>query len=155
MNLDEGVEIIIEDIEAIEDVEIEISCQGSYDVEAIEAPREDIVYSITEQEPVFEGDWKYLSTMVSNQIRFSETMKEGRTFVEFVVDTTGKMTDFRVIKNLSEENEKEVVRIMNLINQYHTWKPAENRSKKVKVRKVVPVIFKRKVKVEGEKLYFR
>jgi protein TonB len=152
--LDENIEIIIEDIEPIEDVEIEM-CRFVTDVTAIEAPKEDMIYTITEQNAVFEGGWKYFFEIGSNQIRFSETMKEGRVFIEFVVDTTGKMTNFKVRKNLSEENDKEALRVVNLINEYYTWKPAEQRGKKVKVKMCFPIVFKRKeeIKSNSERVY--
>ena len=46
---------------------------------------------------------------------------------------------------------------MNLINEYHTWKPAEQRGKKVKVKMCLPIVFKRKekVKLNSERVYRR
>ena len=110
-----------------------------------------------EQNAVFEGGMDNFYEIVNNQMRFSETMKEGRVFIQFVVDTTGKMTDFKVVKSISEENDKEVLQIMNLINEYYTWKPAEKRGKKVKVRMCLPIVFKReeKVKSNAERVYKR
>ena len=87
------------DIEiTIEDVEIEMSCQGHWEIKSIEAPREDMIYTITEQSATFKGGMDYFKEIVNNQMRFSATMKEGRVFIQFVVDTTGKMTDLKVVK---------------------------------------------------------
>jgi protein TonB len=149
-DLDENIEIIIED------VEIEMSCQGDWSVTAIEAPRkEEQIFYIVEQSAVFEGGMDNFYDVLNNQMHFSETMKEGRVFIQYVIDTTGKMTDMKVVKGLSEENDKEALRIMNLINEYYTWQPAEQRSKKVKVRMCLPVVFKREKKVESnvERIY--
>jgi protein TonB len=153
----DDIEIIIEDIEPIEDGEIEM-CRFVTDVTAIEAPREEEeIFCIVEQSAIFEGGMNNFYDIVTNQIHFSEMMEEGRVFIQFVVDTTGKMTDIKMIRGLSEENDKEALRIMNLINEYHTWKPAEQRGKKVKVRMNMPIIFKleKNQKSNTERVYRR
>ncbi|WP_375563302.1 energy transducer TonB [Bernardetia sp. OM2101] len=111
---------------------------------------------IVEQSATFEGGMDYFYEIINNQMRFSETMKEGRVFIQFVVEKTGQVTDMKVVKGLSEENDKEALRIMNLINEYYMWKPAEQRGEKVKVRMNIPIVFKReKVKPNSEKVYRR
>ncbi|PIY11473.1 MAG: hypothetical protein COZ18_03965 [Flexibacter sp. CG_4_10_14_3_um_filter_32_15] len=151
-DFDDNIEI------TIEDVEIEISCQGNWDVTAIEAPREEEeIFCIVEQSAVFEGGMDYFYEIVNNQRRFLETMKEGRVFIQFVVDTTGRTSEIKVVKGLSEENDKEALRIMNLISEYYDWKPAEQRGKKVKVRMNIPIVFKKKEKIKSnsERVYIR
>lgn len=159
---DADIEIKISECDLYQDVEIEISCQGNWDIEAIEAPREeeeeeDKIFRIVEQNAVFEGGMDYFYEIVNNQIRFSETMKEGRVFLQYVIDTTGTMTDVKMIRGLSEENDKEALRIMNLISEYYKWKPAELRGKKVKVRMNIPIVFKKKekIKLNTERIYIR
>lgn len=155
-DLDQNIKIIIEDIEPIEEVEIEMSCQGNWNVTAIEAPKEEEqIFCIVEQSAIFEGGMDNFYDIVTNQMRFSETMKEGRIFIQFVVDTTGQLSEMKLVKGLAEENDKEGLRIMSLINEYYTWKPAEQRGKKVKVKMCIPIVFKRKeeIKSNSERVY--
>ncbi len=91
----------------------------------------------------FEGGMDNFYRIVNDQICVTEKMKEGRVFIQFVVDTTGKISEMKVVKGLSEENDKEALRIMNFINENYNWKPAEQRGKKVKVRMTIPIVFKR------------
>ena len=74
-----------------------------------------------------------------------------------MVDTTGKMTDFEIMKSISDENSKEVLRMMNVINEKYNWKPAKQRGKKVKVRMSIPIIFTldKKKKTNTERIYRR
>lgn len=98
---------------------------------------------IVEQSASFEGGMDYFYEIVNNQMRFSETMKEGRVFLQFVVEKTGKVSEIKVVKGLSEENDKEALRIMNLISEQYDWIPAKQRDKTVKVRMNIPIVFKR------------
>ena len=153
MNLDEGVEIIIEDIEMIGGL---MGCILITDVTAIEAPREDEeILCIVEQSAIFEGGMDYFKEIVNNQIRFSDTMKECRVFIQFVVNEEGKVSVIKIVKGLSEENDKEALRIMNLISEHYDWIPAKQRDKTVKVRMNIPIVFKRKEKVKSntERIY--
>lgn len=150
---DANIEIIIED------VEVEM-CHFVTDVTAIEAPREEdgeIIFCIVEQSASFEGGMDYFYEIVNNQLHFSETTKEGRVFIQFVVDKTGQTSEIKVVKGLSEENDKEALRIMNLMSEYYKWKPAEQQGTKVKCRMNVPILFKRikKVKSNSERIYRR
>jgi protein TonB len=104
---------------------------------------EEEIFINIETPAVFEGGMDNFYEIVNNQMRFSYRMKEGRVFIEFIVDTTGKMTDLKVVNSLSEESDKEALRIVTLISENYIWKPAEQRGKKVKVRMRVPIILKR------------
>jgi protein TonB len=110
---------------------------------------------IVEQSAVFEGGMEHFLNLVNTQMRFSETMKEGRVFIQFVVNKTGKVSDIKVVKGLSEENDKEALRIMNLISEQYDWIPAKQRNTNVKVRMNIPILFKREKKVESnvERIY--
>lgn len=97
---------------------------------------------IVEPVATFEGGMNNFYTVIRENSRFPEGRKEGRVFLHFVVDTTGKMTDFEIMKSVSEENSKEVLRIMNVINEKYNWTSAQQRGKKVKVRMNIPIVFK-------------
>ncbi|WP_338770060.1 energy transducer TonB [Bernardetia sp. ABR2-2B] len=127
------------------DIEISIEDVVNEPIESLEEEKEEAPFCCIlymEQNAVFEGGMDYFKEVVNNQMRFSETMKEGRVFIQFVVEKTGKVSEIKVIKGLSEENDKEALRIMTLISENYSWKPAEQRGKKVKVRMSIPIFFK-------------
>ncbi len=75
-----------------------------------------LLICVTENPATFEGGMDNFYRIVNDQICVTEKMKEGRVFIQFVVDTTGQLSEMKVVKGLSEENDKEALRIMNFIN---------------------------------------
>ncbi len=153
-NEEEDIKIDLSFLDSIKIDTTQINTEEKYDkdLERIKEMMESGEYDcilIIEQNAVFEGGMEYFYTIVKNQIHFSETMKEGRVFIEFVVDKIGKMSDLKVVKGLSEENDKEALRIMILISENYDWIPAKQRDKNVKVRMNIPILFKREKKVES------
>ncbi len=103
------------------------------------------VYTIVENPPIFEGGMDNFYKIVGKNLKLAET-KEGiatRVLIEFVVDTTGKMTDFEIKQSLNEENSKEVLRVMNLINENYSWQPSTDfrTRKKYKTRLAIFINF--------------
>jgi periplasmic protein TonB len=62
----------------------------------------------------------------------------GRVYIETVIDTTGTLTEIKIIKGLTEEANKEALR---LAQQVPPWIPAEQRGKKLSWRIVIPITF--------------
>lgn len=115
------------------------------DSTAEETPSNQLI-CIVEYPAHFEGGHDLFYEIVENNMNFTKTMKEGRVFIQFVVDTTGKMSEIKVVKGLSEENDQEALRLMKLMSQHYKWKPAEQRGIKIKCRMTMPILFKRKLK---------
>ena len=101
----------------------------------------DYHFSGVENPPVFEGGMDNFYKIVSKNLR-SVDDKIGRVFVQFLIDTTGKMSDFKVLKGLSEKSDAEVLRLMKWINEYYSWKPRLVRGQKVQTRQALPIVFK-------------
>lgn len=100
-------------------------------------------FLVMDETAIFEGRGKSFYEIVNEQIRVSETMKEGFVFISFEVDTIGKMTNFKVVEGLSKENNNEALRVMNLINKYYSWKSARELDRNIKVKTMVYVRFKK------------
>jgi hypothetical protein len=66
----------------------------------------------------------------------------GRVFVEFDIDTLGKITDIKVVRGLNEWTDKEAVRVLYTIN--YPFVPARQRGKAVRMRMVLPIEFFKK-----------
>ncbi|MCK5371843.1 MAG: energy transducer TonB, partial [Cyclobacteriaceae bacterium] len=64
---------------------------------------------------------------------------EGRVFVEFVVEKDGSLTDIKVVKGIGGGCDDEAVRVISLAPK---WNPGKQRGNAVRVRMVLPIMFK-------------
>jgi TonB family protein len=64
---------------------------------------------------------------------------EGRVNVQFVVEKDGSLTDVRAIKGIGEGCDSEAVRV---VQNAPSFRPGTQRGKPVRVRMVMPIIFK-------------
>jgi hypothetical protein len=145
-----------------EETKIDLSFLDSIKIPPIKIEREkeedDIIYCGFDAVsfPIFEGGMDNFYKIIRENLQFPKEGKAGRVFC-FVVDTTGKMTDFEIMKSVSEENSKEVLRVMNFINENYSWKPMidTQKRKKYKMRFAIPIIFtlEKKKKTNTEKIY--
>jgi protein TonB len=112
-------------------------------VEEVAVADDDKVYKVTEIQPEYPGGmgkWneyikrslKYPSDAVSKKI-------EGSVYVKFVIQQSGKLTDFQVIKGISPSCDKEALR---LCKESIDWKPARQAGKVVKAQMVIPIKFR-------------
>lgn len=99
-----------------------------------------ILIYVIENPPVFEGGMSNFYKIVSKNLR-SVDDKVGRVFVQFVVDTTGKTSEFKVLKGLSNKSDAEVLRLMKWMSENYSWKPRLVSGQKVKTKQCLPIIF--------------
>jgi len=64
---------------------------------------------------------------------------EGKVFVQFVVDTDGKITEVKAVRGIGYGCDEEAVRV---ISGSDKWKPGMKDGKVVKVRMILPITFK-------------
>jgi protein TonB len=99
---------------------------------------------IAEHMPSFgkEGQIGFLKYVQEN-LRYPKLARkhnvEGKVFVQFVVDTDGKMRDIKILKGIGYGCDQEVVR---LIEEAPEWEPGKQRGNPVRVRMVLPIQFK-------------
>ncbi len=144
------------------DIELDLSFLDSIKIPLVEIEREkeeeEIVFSFDAfTDPTFEGGMSNFYKIIEDNLRFPEGGKEGRVFVTFIIDTAGKMTDFRIVKSIHEENSKEILKVMNLINENYSWKPSiDTRThKKKKSRITIPIVFKEENKTTQNSKKFK
>lgn len=65
--------------------------------------------------------------------------KEGRVYIQFLVDEKGRLTDF---KPLTSEGYKFESRIIKKLEEFPAWTPAIYHGRNVKTKFVLPVVFK-------------
>jgi len=74
---------------------------------------------------------KYPEEAIKNKV-------EGQVVTEFVVDTTGEITNAIIKKGLGHGCDEEALRVLMLM---HNWNPGQVDGKPVKVRMVLPIVF--------------
>lgn len=97
--------------------------------------------------PYFEGGNDNFYKIITENIQFTDDMIEGRLFIQCTIDTLGKMKNIKVARGLSEENDKEALRLMEFINQNYNWKSGRLMGKKQERRMNIPIVFKEEIKI--------
>jgi|GEM_PF-5455773 len=105
--------------------------------------RTDEIYTIVEEQSEFPGGmaafYKFLSSTMNYPAEARKKGIEGRVFVQFVVDEQGNTTEVRYVKGIGYGCNEAAVKAVKATN---TWTPGMQRDKAVKVRMVLPIIFK-------------
>lgn len=117
----------------------------------------DEIFLVVEDMPEYPGGQEAMVAFINNNIEMpaeaEEVGAEGRVFVEFIIDTAGKMTNLRVIKDgVGFGCAKEALRVMNLMADQITWKPGKQRGRKVKVKYRCPITFKQEIKKKKKEI---
>lgn len=90
--------------------------------------------------PTFPGGNAGLAEYIRKNFRWTQGQLtvEGIVFVEFVVDTDGKIKDVKVVRGLCESCDKEAARLVGTMPQ---WIPGAENGKKVNTRMTLPIKF--------------
>ncbi len=65
---------------------------------------------------------------------------EGKVFIEFVIQTNGEMSDFKVVKGIDDAVDTEALRALMQIDT--RWRPAIHQGEIVKMKMTIPIVFK-------------
>jgi len=105
------------------------------------------VFTIVENMPEFPGGQQasdsfiYTNFIIPAEAR--EVGAEGRIYIEFIVDTTGTMTDIKILKDgVGFGCGEEALKVFKLMAATYKWTPGEQRNKKVAVRYRYPITIK-------------
>lgn len=146
--------IAVEDIEDIEEeIQINLDIEMTEEtlveklpeviIEEIEEEESDEIFIIVEQSPVPIGGMAAFYEHVNETIKFPRQAQalgiEGRVFVQFVVGKDGELTDIHVIRGIGGGCDEEAIRVVQLAPK---WKAGKQRGKPVRVKMVLPIIFK-------------
>lgn len=111
---------------------------------AAEAIGEDVIEAAAvEVKPTFEGgDANSFQKWVGKNLKYPqsaiENNEQGKVYVNFVVDKSGKVTNAKVVKGVSEALDAEALRV---ITSAPDWTPAQQNGKNVAVSYVMPIVF--------------
>jgi protein TonB len=141
-------EEIIEEIEV--DLDIEMTEQTRIEEVIVETEAEDMpeetvdeIFTIVEQQPAPVGGLNAFYNYVSQNLKYppkaSRMGIEGRVFVEFIVEKDGSLTDIKVVKGIGGGCDEEAIRVLS---GAPNWLPGKQRGNPVRVRMVMPIMFK-------------
>ncbi len=138
-----------EEIEEEIEVELDVEVTEETVVEEIvfeEAPEEEEVeevFTIVEDQPQFPGGMPAFYKFVGDNMKYPAQARrmgiEGRVFVQFVVDKDGSVTEVKAVKGIGAGCDEEAERVLKMSPKF---KPGKQRGRSVKVRMVLPIIFK-------------
>ncbi len=138
-------EEIEEEIEVILDVEVteETVIEDIVFEEVVEEEEVDEVFTIVEDQPEFPGGIAAFYKFVGDNMDYPSQARrmgiEGRVYVQFVVDKDGTVTEVKAVKGIGAGCDEEAERVLR---QSPKFKPGKQRGRSVKVRMVLPIIFK-------------
>jgi protein TonB len=147
--------IEVSDDELLNDVDIDLDIEITEDTKIAEvnfsdvglAPPEeekaDDIFTIVDEKPEPAGGYSSFYDYVSRNLHYPNKARllgiEGRVFIQFVVEKDGSLTDIQVVKGVGGGCDEEAVRV---ISQAPKWNPGKQRGRPVRVRMILPVVFK-------------
>lgn len=92
----------------------------------------------TQAEPV--GGYKKFLDSLASKLTYPRGLSEkGKTFVQFTVDTVGRMKDIKLVKGYNDLANKEAIRVLSELN--YPFHPGRQRGKPVQTRLIIPITF--------------
>ncbi len=87
------------------------------------------------------GNKKFLAAIKAN-LRYPQGLtSNGRVYVAFVVDTTGELRDFSIMRGFHPLADQEALRVLRELN--YRFRPGRQAGKPVSMRFVMPIVFHR------------
>ena len=101
------------------------------------------VYDMVEQAPTFPGGNQELMSYLAKNIKYPKeaqaAKKEGRVIVQFVVASTGQVTNVKVMRGVDPLLDAEAIRVVEGMPR---WTPGRQDGEAVNVRYTLPVTFR-------------
>ena len=101
------------------------------------------VFAKAEVAPKFPGGDTELMNYIHKEMVYPEACikekKQGRTLISFVVEKDGSLSDYKILRHVHDDMDKEAIRIVKSMPK---WTPAIEKGKYVRCKYVIPVTFK-------------
>ena len=95
-----------------------------------------------EKQPQFPGGQAKLIEYLQDNLEYPKQAQEnriqGQVYVEFVIETDGKITNAKVVRGIGGGCNEETIRV---VNSMPNWTPGNHKGKNVRVKYVLPVSF--------------
>lgn len=102
----------------------------------------DKIYTLVEHQPEYVGGMDAMKEFIASHMQYPEEARkkgiEGTTFISFIVNTDGSISDVLPVKGISPECDAEAIRV---IKSMPNWIPGKQSGKIVNVRFVMPIKF--------------
>lgn len=138
--IDETPEIFEQDFE--EDKVIEQPVYVEPAKPKVEEPEEPDFFVVVEDMPEYPGGEAAMYKWLGKNIKYPQVAKEngieGKVFVRFIVDQTGKVKDAQIVRGIGGGCDEEALRV---VKEMPAWKPGKQRGKPVKVQFTIPIHF--------------
>jgi protein TonB len=135
--IEEEIELDI-DLEVTEETEIE---EIVFE-EPVEEEPVDQIFEVVEDQPTPEGGMEAFYKFVGKELKYPAQANrmgiEGRVFVQFVVDEKGNVSEVKTVRGIGAGCDEEAVRVIKMTK----WNPGKQRGRPVKVRMIMPVLFR-------------
>lgn len=103
----------------------------------------DEVFTMVDNQPLPVGGIKSFYEYISNHLEYPTQAKErgieGKVFIQFVVDNTGKLTEVKAVKGIGAGCDEEAVRVIKVAP---VWTPGNVGGTNVGVRMILPITYK-------------
>jgi periplasmic protein TonB len=98
------------------------------------------VFPEKQPEPIngFKFFYEQLGKNIKYPIQAKRIGTEGKVFVEFIVNRNGEASDLKIIRGIGSGCDEEAMRVLVLTK----WKPGKQRGKPVRVKMILPIMFK-------------
>ncbi len=104
----------------------------------------DGVFTIVEESAMPPGGYKAFYQRMASTLKYPAQAKkegvEGKVYVQFIVDKTGKLTEYKVVKGIGAGCDAAAVAALEQLDE--TWSAPTQRGKAVKQRIILPITFK-------------
>ncbi len=140
---------IVEDDENIDDIDI-MDTEGDLDTPVTNIAMDDEkdddtepeIFYVVEEMPVYPGGNKVLMKDIMSRIVYPEIAKEnciqGRVYVQFIVNSKGKVDKVKVSRGVDPSLDNEAIRVIKTLTG---WTPGKQRGKAVNVSYTIPINF--------------
>jgi TonB family protein len=106
--------------------------------------------TVVQQQPTFPGGEDSLMAFLKTNLRYPQEAKlawiQGRVFVGFLIDNTGKIKDVRILSSVNPQLDDEALRVVHMMPD---WIPGTVGGTNVDVQYILPIEFVMPKKTEG------
>ena len=107
------------------------------------SPASQTVFDVVEVMPEFPGGDDSLNRFIKNTLKFPDIERDNdiqsRVIVSFIVEKDGSLSNIAIKKGVNPAQDKEAIRVVQALPKF---KPGRQQGVPVRVRYVIPIMFK-------------
>ena len=98
--------------------------------------------TVVQQQPQFPGGGDSLISFLKNNLRYPQEAKlawiQGRVFIGFMIDNTGKIKNIKVLSSVNSQLDEEALRVVHMMPE---WIPGKIGDTNVDTQYILPIEF--------------